>query len=925
MKKLLIGLAVVTVLGAGAGGGWYVFGRTGNPVENARKLLAKGDVRGAQIELRNAIKANPTAPEPHLRLAQLQLQLSDAVAAEKELKVARDLGSDPTVVTPLLAQAYLAQQRYADVLSEVKAEGVEPVEAAKLLVLRAVAQIGMENPQAARISLNEAQRLAPDNLEAPLTMARVAVVERNFKEAEALVDKALMLNDKRADSLLLKGQLLSAKNEPAAAMDYFERAVAAAPNSSGIRMERANQYLVIGQDAKARLDVDKVLATEPRNAAAVYLDMVLLVRTGRYAEADIAAEKLAPVLTRFPRGQYFQALIKSNLGQIEQAVDAALRYVARAPDDLEGVRLLARIELAAKRPERAIAALQKAVDAGFNDAETMDLMGRAYSVQGKPAEAARSFQEATTLAPLNSDMLTRLASTRMQMGDTPGATAALERSLDLKPGQANAGEALVAAALSSGDAEKAKAALERLRQQVGNTESVGVLDGMVKLAGMDIEGARAQFAATAQQFPQSSIARVNLAKVLILLNRRSEAEGVLNEMLAKNRADPEALTTLIGSLLQENKLPQAVVALEAARAVAPTNVGLTAALVDIHVRNKEPKRGLAVLQQARSTGALPPQLMVAQARAQAADGDTAAAKTTYRQILAGTPNELEVRRALVELALNTGDTAGARDALREGLKLSPGNLGMMTALIITEQRQSGTAAALALADELRRDPANMPAASVIKGDAYMAARRYGDAAATFSAEMKLTPSTGLVLRTAGALAAAGGQEQAAQQLRSWMEGHPDDADAAQMLASLDITNGRGADAERNLGIVLKQRPNDAIALNNLAWVYQLKGDRRARGLAQRAHLLAPTGETADTLGWILTREGAAAEGLPLLQLASTQRPNDKSVQFHLATALGQTGRREEALKVLDAIIAEPGDFDERGPARTLAEQLRAAK
>ena len=207
-------------------------------------------------------------------------------------------------------------------------------------------------------------------------------------------------------------------------------------------------------------------------------------------------------------------------------------------------------------------------------------------------------------------------------------------------------------------------------------------------------------------------------------------------------------------------------------------------------------------------------------------------------------------------------------------------------MLITEQRAGGTAAALAVADELRKDPANMPAASFLKGDTFLLARRYGDAASAFAAEMKVTPSTTLVLRTAGALASAGGQEQAAQQLRTWLEGKPDDADAAQMLASLDIGNGRNADAEKNLATVLKQRPNDSIALNNLAWVYQLKGDKRALGLAQRAHLLAPTGETADTLGWIMLREGRAAEALPLLQQAAAARPADKTVEVPSRDRLG---------------------------------------
>ena len=764
--------------------------------------------------------------------------------------------------------------------------------------MRAVAQVGLQDVSGARGSLAEALRLAPDNQDASLAVARVFILEKDLAGAERQVDRTLAINDQRADALVLKGQLMAARGDKTGAIATLERAVLAAPGSAGIRLERANEYLATGQDAEARADVDKIFETEAHNGGAVYLDMVLKVRAARYVDADLALERLGPAIERFSRGRYFEALIKSNLGQPEQAVDAALRYVAQAPEDLDGARLLARIEIGARRPERAVAALTKVVDAGASDAQTLDLLGRAYALQGKTQEAASSFQGAAALAPTNSDILTRLGSTRMQLGDSEAATAAFEKSLTLRPAQQDAGEALVAAALGAGDAEKAQVALDRLRGQNGNTEAVAMLTGMVRLARMDLEGARAQFAETVKAFPASNPAKLNLAKVLLLQDRRPEAEAVLEGLLAKDRADAPALATLTRELVQDNRLPQAVAAMEAARRAAPSNVALTAALVDLHVRAKEPKKALDVLHRALESGAPPPVLLAAQARAQVADDNINDAKATYRQLLAGTPLDLEARRALVELALNTNDAEGAKAALWEGLKVSPGNLGMMNALVFAEQRSSGMPAALALAGELRRDPANLPAATLIKGDAYMEARQFADAAAAFSAELKAAPSTALLLRTAIALASGGSQEQAAQQLRTWMVQHPEDADAMQMLASLDIAAGRNQDAERRLETLLTKRPNDAVALNNLAWVYQAKGDTRARGLAQRAHLLAPSGETLDTLGWIMTKQGKAAGALPLLQAASAQRPNDKSIKFHLATALSAAGKRDEAAQTL---------------------------
>ena len=925
MNKLIIP-AAAALLVTGAAGGAYIYMHRATPTQNAQALTARGDLRGAQIEWRNVVKAEPGNAEAHAALARLQLQTGDPIAAEKEARAARDLKSDPDATALVLGQSLLAQQRFADVLTEVPAAGSKPEATGQLLVIRSLAQISLKDFVAANASLTEAQRIAPKNAEAVVTSARLAIAQNNLPEAEARVDRALTLEPDRTDTLVLKGQLAAARGDRPAALTYMDKAINLAPTVMALRTERVSLLLQAGQEAKARADVDAVLAKEPRNPVASYYDLVLLVRASKFTEADAVLTKLAPVLARFPRGPYFEAVVKAGLNQNESAADAAARYVARSPGDPDGVRLLARIELAARRPDRAIAALVKATDAGMNDAETLDMLGRAYALDGKVPLAVEAFQKASNLAPDDPTILTRLASSKLQLGDTSGATSTLERSLDLAPKQVNAGEALVGAALAEGDADKAQAALDRMRQQVGDTEAVGMLDGLVKLARRDIEGARARFADVAQRFPQSTMAPVNLAKTMLLLGKPADAEAVLRAALAKTPGEPQALNQLVAELVRQDKVPEAVAAVQAARAAAPGNLALTAAVADLQVRAKEPRAALATLEEARAAanGVMPTQLLPAQSRAQIANADVEGGKATLKRYVAANPQDLEALRALVELLVNNNDMAGAKEMLDEGLRASPGNLGMMQAMILIETKFSGLNAAVAKADELRRNPANLPAAGVLKGDAYMTAQRFGDAAAAFTEEAKARPSTALTMRLAGALISSGGQDQAAGTLRTWLAQHADDTDVLQMLASMDINAHRLPDAETHLKALLAKRPNDAIALNNLAWVYQQRGNPDALTMARRAYLLSPTTESADTLGWILATKGDTA-GLPLLQQASNARPADPTLRYHLAVALDGAGQRGEAVKLLETLAAEPAPFDDKAAAKKLLDQLKSQK
>ena len=925
MNKLIIPAAAALLI-AGAGGAWVVTHR-GTALDNARALQAKGDLRGAQIELRNAVKDDPTNAEAHFLLAQLQLQTGDPVAAERELLAARQLGYAPDSLARPLGQALLAQGRFDDVLSQVPATAATPEATAANLVLRGLALVSLQKLGEAQASLSEAERVAPRNVDAVATSARLALLQNDLPEAEARINRALAIEPERADSLLLKGQILAAKGDRAGGLAAMDQAVAAAPTGLPFRLERAFLELQAGQDAKARSDVDFILSKDNKVVLASYLDMVLLVRAGKFPEADTVLTKLEPVIARLPRGLYFQAIVKANVNQLEGAADAAERYVARAPQDAQGVRLLANIAIAAKRPERAVEVLVNAIKGGVNDAETQDMLGRAYALDGKAPQAAESFQHAADLAPQNPDILTRLASSKLQMGDTGGATTALERSLDMAPKQASAGEALVAAALAAGDADKAQAALDRMRGQVGDTEQVGVLAALVKLARRDLDGARDGFAEVAKRFPQSVTAPVNLAKVLYLQDKPLEAEAALKGVLARAPADQQALGTLVTELQRRDRVAEAVAAVRTAVAAAPGNMALLSALADLQVRGKDAAGALATLEQVRaaSGGTLPTALLPAQARAQLASGDAEGAKSTLKRYVAANPLDLEGLRSYVEVLVNNNDVPAAKQVLADGLRNAPGNLGMMQAAMLIENRTGGLDAALAKADELRRNPANLPAAAVLKGDVLMGARRYGDAAAAFGQELKAAPSPILAMRQAGALIAGGGQEQAAAVLRSWIGQHPDDADVLLMLGSTDINARRLADAETHLQAVLAKRPNDPVALNNLAWVYQQRNNPQAIVLARRAYLLSPTTESADTLGWLLVSGGDAKAGVPLLRQAVLGRGADPTIRYHLAVALNGTGEKAEAQKLLETLDAEPATFDDKAAARKLLDDLKAGR
>ena len=925
-KKYLYVVLTVMVAGTAAGGGVWYWRRSHDQMGIAHAALIRGDLRVAQLTLRALVRDDPNNAEAHFRLGAVQLSLGDPVAAERELRLARAGGLDVGQIAPLLARAYLAQDRFADVLKDFPVDTLPPDQAAPLLVSRALAQLGLKQNDAAAATIAEAERLAPQSADALLAAARIALAREDVAGAEAKVDHALAISPRSIDALTLKGTLRRVNKDLPAAVAAFDIAIEVTPNALPLRLERADTLLAMGQDQKARDDVAIVLKADARNPTANYLQAVLLFHAKDWAGADAALQKIAPEIGRFPRGEYFAALVKTSLGQVEQATEIATHYVAHAPGDAAGYKLLAGIQSSAQRPEQAIEVLNRAFAAGVADVELLEMLGAAYTQTGQTALARQTLVRAAALANDNPRVLARIAALQVGAGDPVGAERELIRSVEIAPDKTETGEQLVMAALAAGDVTRASAALEQLkRQPKADPSKIDNLTGQVRLAQFDLAGARAAFEAVLKADPNATGTQLNLARVLILQNQDAEAETVLNAVLRREPANIAALADMARILQPRKRGDRLIELLEAARKAAPDNPAIVLAQVEVLAETGATQRGVALLDQLPKEQAELPGVLTIRARLQTALGMPREAQATYRHILATNPGNLDALGHYADLLLQANDAEGVRQTIRKGLAALPGNLKLLEASVAVDQRTDGLDSALRNAAVLAREPAQLPAARQLKGWLYMSVQRFADAASAYQAELDANPSTELAVATASALEADGRKADATHVLKGWLAGHPDDVTATQALASLDLQNRRFDEAERGLTAVLAKQPNDPTALNNLAWLYQRRSDPRARELANKAFLLAPGPQSADTLGWILVSQGSPADGLSLLRQAAEQLRNDPAVLYHFAVALNASGQRDDAIRVLTALVNAKGEFDDKPAASKLLDTLEGPK
>ncbi len=142
------------------------------------------------------------------------------------------------------------------------------------------------------------------------------------------------------------------------------------------------------------------------------------------------------------------------------------------------------------------------------------------------------------------------------------------------------------------------------------------------------------------------------------------------------------------------------------------------------------------------------------------------------------------------------------------------------------------------------------------------------------------------------------------------------------MAFLDLSMGKPLAAMKVYNKIIIQQPNNVIALNNLALLSLESNKNRALELAKQAYKLNKSAPYADTLGWVLLKNGKVKQSLVYLRQAHHAAPTDASTSYHLAVALAGAGNKKEARKILDHLVTTGKVFYELNDAKKLLVTLK---
>jgi Tfp pilus assembly protein PilF len=203
----------------------------------------------------------------------------------------------------------------------------------------------------------------------------------------------------------------------------------------------------------------------------------------------------------------------------------------------------------------------------------------------------------------------------------------------------------------------------------------------------------------------------------------------------------------------------------------------------------------------------------------------------------------------------------------------------------------------------------------------MASKAYAAAASAYESAARLAPAGATAVRLSRARS-LGHLPDPGRPLIDWLQKNPGDVAVRLVLAEVHMAEGHADRAIAEYERAIQADARSPMALNNLAWLYQQKGDARAKEVAKRAHELAPdVAAIADTYGWILVQSGDVGTGLEVLKKAASGPATRPDIRYHYAAALAKAGERDAARAQLIELMRTKEQYSTAAEARKLLAEL----
>lgn len=720
-------------------------------------------------------------------------------------------------------------------------------------------------------------------------------------------------------------------------------------------LESGKQYLEQGKVKEATLQFATALQIDGRFTEAHYQMSRAYTAMGRFNDTY---RELNVVVNQDPRHLRARVDLANLLlagRQYDRAEESAKLALQIKPDDIEAHQVMANILMATGKSDQAMDEIQHAISLDPRRSRTYVNLAILQGNRGQREEALASIHKAIELDPKNLDAVLILGEHFRLQKQWQESEAQYRRAIEISPKSLNIRTGLARLYLQQDRFDMAEKVFVDTKAAIpDDSEAYNSLGDFYRMRGQNAR-ALAEFAALYKDHNKDPRTRNNYVEALMSADRYQEANAILDQVLAANAQDADALLLRGRAEMQQKRPKDAVLSFQESIKRAPENAQahffLAAALsrtgdqlraesewkeaARLDPNSLSAQEALAALAIAKKDSAALMQvaLNVLRIAPDLPDGYTfrAIAKAGQKQYPAA---EVDLKKA-IEIAPNAAfgyyqlgmvkslqkDYAGAEKAYEDALLRDPAQVESLRGLTDVYTAKKTPARIMTRVDEQIAKSPSSPLLYQFKGALMMQARDLKGAAATLEKAVSLggpNKADGMLL-LAQVQAGMGNIDQAVATYEGVSQLEPSDHRAYILRAGLEERRGNWDAAQQAYEKALRIG-NDPVSANNLAFLLLEHGGNvdRAVSLAQTARQMMPESPTtADTLAWAYYKKGLYRMAADLLEDAVRKDGSKSSYRYHLGLAYQKLGEKAKAKTQLQKAL-------QIDPKYSLAEEARRA-
>jgi tetratricopeptide (TPR) repeat protein len=752
--------------------------------------------------------------------------------------------------------------------------------------------------QKARVELQNALQIAPNDSEARLIMAKVAEQLGDAHEAYAMYQAALEANTENLQARASLARFLVFSGNADKALEVLARGLAQHPDDPDLitarGMARAMQH-----DTKGALaDAERAARIAPGNE-----QTVLLLASLYRLQGDVAGavQVLESTLRQRPRSVELRQVLAQLYAESgnEQRAEEQLRRLAEIrPRDLRPRYALADFYVRTQRSDDAERALQDAVNAAPGNDEPKLAYAEFLATQRSVQQGENTLARYIAGSPGKALNMRIALGNLQQRAGRKAAAIATYRAVVAEdsggPEGISARNRIAMLDLLDGRLSEARQLVDEVLALAPRDGDALTLRGNIALESGDIAAAISDLRAVLRDQPGNVPVLRTLARAHLLDDESALAEENLRTAINASPADLAVQLELASLFMQTRRADQAVQLLEQSVRAHPTDVSVRQELVRAYLAGDDltgARRAASDLETLAPNSAVGPYLAGIVARAQKRNAD---ARTEFARALQLRPADMDTLTALARLEASQGRYQPAVDRARAALAAEPHDAAVHNLL----------------------------------GEALRAGGRSAEAIAEFSQASVLAPKWWTPYRNlAQTRLAANDVDGALAAYETGVTASQYDRNLVVELADLYEQRHRVNEAIRLYEETRLRQPNLQIAANNLAML--LVTYRQDRASLDRARDLtdgfvgSDKPALLDTYGWVRLKCGDLDAALPALERAAVQSPDSYVIHYHLGMVQFRVGQSERARANLETALAGARPFAGSDEARAVLAQLNS--